>query len=53
MTKAKFEWDEKKNRENQEKHGVAFELAHYAFADLKKGDSHFRRRLLAARKEDV
>ena len=28
-----FEWDEKKNRENQEKHGVSFGLAQYAFAD--------------------
>ncbi len=33
MTKARFEWDEKKNRDNQKKHGVAFELAQYAFAD--------------------
>jgi len=36
MTKARFEWDEKKNRENKEKHGVAFELAQYAFADPKR-----------------
>ena len=28
-----FEWDEKKNSENQLKHGVAFEAAQYAFAD--------------------
>jgi uncharacterized DUF497 family protein len=28
-----FEWDEKKNKENQKKHGVSFELAQYAFAD--------------------
>ena len=28
-----FEWDENKNRENQEKHGIAFEDAQYAFAD--------------------
>ena len=28
-----FEWDEKKNTENQLKHGVAFEAAQYAFAD--------------------
>lgn len=33
MKKVKFEWDEPKNLENQEKHGVAFELAQYAFAD--------------------
>ena len=28
-----FEWDEKKNRENQQKHGVSFSLAQYALAD--------------------
>ena len=28
-----FEWDENKNRENLEKHGVAFGDAQYAFAD--------------------
>ena len=28
-----FEWDEEKDRENREKHGVSFELAQYAFAD--------------------
>ena len=28
-----FEWDEKKNSENQLKHGVTFEAAQYAFAD--------------------
>jgi uncharacterized protein len=28
-----FEWDEDKNRLNQEKHGVAFELAQLAFLD--------------------
>lgn len=33
MTKAKFEWDEKKNKENQKKHGLGFEIAQYAFAD--------------------
>lgn len=33
MNKARFEWDEKKDAENQEKHGVAFSLAQYAFAD--------------------
>ena len=31
--KVKFEWDENKNQENIEKHGVSFELAQYAFAD--------------------
>jgi len=28
-----FEWDEQKNLENQDKHGVSFEEAQYAFAD--------------------
>jgi len=36
MTKARFEWNDEKNRDNQEKHGVAFELAQYAFADPKR-----------------
>jgi uncharacterized DUF497 family protein len=31
--KVKFEWDENKDKENLEKHGVSFELAQYAFAD--------------------
>ena len=29
----RFEWDDEKERSNQEKHGVAFHLARYAFAD--------------------
>jgi hypothetical protein len=33
MVKTRFEWDPAKDRENQEKHGVPFELAQYAFAD--------------------
>ena len=33
MKKAKFEWDAGKDKQNQEKHGVAFEFAQYAFAD--------------------
>jgi hypothetical protein len=28
-----FEWDQRKNKENQQKHGVPFEIAQYAFAD--------------------
>jgi hypothetical protein len=31
-----FEWDETKNRANQDKHGLAFETAQYAFADSKR-----------------
>lgn len=33
MEKVKFEWNETKNKQNQEKHDVSFELAQYAFAD--------------------
>jgi len=33
MAKAKFEWDSKKDEENQEKHGVSFARAQFAFAD--------------------
>lgn len=33
MSKARFEWDENKDAENRAKHGVAFSLAQYAFAD--------------------
>ena len=36
MAKAGFEWDQKKNLENQEKHGITFLLAQYAFADPKR-----------------
>ena len=32
----RFEWDENKNRENQQKHGISFETAQYAFADPKR-----------------
>jgi uncharacterized protein len=30
---ARFEWDPKKDQENQRKHGVAFAKAQFAFAD--------------------
>ena len=33
MGKIRFQWDDEKNRQNQEKHGVAFEVAQYAFVD--------------------
>jgi uncharacterized DUF497 family protein len=33
MAKTRFEWDPAKDRENQKKHGVAFDLAQYVFAD--------------------
>ena len=31
-----FEWDQKKNVENLQKHGVDFETAQYAFLDSKR-----------------
>lgn len=31
--KYRFNWDEEKNAINQEKHGVSFEDAQYAFSD--------------------
>ena len=36
MNKTRFEWDADKDAENQQKHGVPFSLAQYAFADLKR-----------------
>ena len=33
MNMTQFEWDADKDTENQEKHGVPFSLAQYAFAD--------------------
>ncbi len=33
MAKARFEWDAKKDEENQGKHGVSFAKAQFAFAD--------------------
>ncbi len=33
MRKVQFEWDEKKDGENQRKHGVSFALAQQAFGD--------------------
>ncbi len=32
----RFEWDAKKDFENQAKHGVSFELAQYAFSDPRR-----------------
>ena len=28
MAKTRFEWDEKKDQENRDKHGIAFGIAH-------------------------
>jgi uncharacterized DUF497 family protein len=36
MRKSSFEWDGRKDAENQTKHGVPFALAQYAFADPKR-----------------
>lgn len=36
MAKARFEWDPDKDQENQGKHGVAFAMAQFAFADSKR-----------------
>ena len=33
MKKARFEWDENKDRDNQKKHGVPFSLAQRVFLD--------------------
>ena len=35
MSDLRFEWDERKNRENQRKHGVSFEEARSVFFDQK------------------
>ena len=36
MNKSNFEWDEAKNLENQEKHGVSFYDAQHAFNDERR-----------------
>ena len=36
MSKGSFEWDEVKDLANQEKHGLSFSEAQYAFADLNR-----------------
>jgi uncharacterized DUF497 family protein len=36
MAKARFEWDPKKDQKNQEKHGVPFVKAQFAFADPRR-----------------
>ena len=36
MSLPSFEWDEAKNLENQQKHGVSFEEAQHAFLDQKR-----------------
>jgi uncharacterized DUF497 family protein len=36
MNTARFEWDAEKDFENQDKHGVSFAEAQYAFADPRR-----------------
>ncbi len=36
MATARFDWDPKKDRQNQKKHGVPFAKAQYAFADPRR-----------------
>ncbi|MCS6303296.1 MAG: BrnT family toxin [Nitrospira sp.] len=36
MAKARFEWDSKKDAENQEKHGISFTKAQFALADPRR-----------------
>lgn len=36
MRKTRFEWDDGKDRDNQEKHKVAFSLAQHAFLDPRR-----------------
>lgn len=36
MAEARFEWDSKKDQDNQDKHGVSFALVQFAFADPRR-----------------
>lgn len=36
MDKTRFEWDDAKDRQNQQKHGIPFGIAQFAFADPKR-----------------
>ena len=36
MAKGRFEWDPARDQENQEKHGIAFAVAQFAFADRRR-----------------
>ncbi len=36
MGNVRFEWDSAKDKDNQQKHGVPFEIAQYAFADSRR-----------------
>ena len=43
MSELRFEWDARKNRENQKKHGVSFEEAHTVFFDERGVEFHDER----------
>ena len=45
MAKIDFIWDERKNRQNQRKHGVSFEEAQSVFFDDKAQEFFDQRRL--------
>lgn len=36
MARVRFEWDDAKDSDNQRRHGVAFSLAQFAFADRER-----------------
>jgi uncharacterized DUF497 family protein len=36
MKRARFEWDDAKDKENQKKHGVSFTVAQKAFFDKQR-----------------
>ena len=36
MANARFDWDPRKDHENQAKHGVSFAMAQFAFADPRR-----------------
>lgn len=36
MKETRFEWDEEKDKDNQQKHGVSFMLAQHAFLDSRR-----------------
>jgi uncharacterized DUF497 family protein len=36
VARTRFEWDQKKDQENREKHGISFAKAQFAFADPRR-----------------
>ena len=36
MARTRFDWDASKDQDNQKKHGVAFAVAQFAFADVRR-----------------